>query len=117
VKETNSKDKALIIGNVALDKKADDVVILDMQKVSTFCDYFVIASAGSLKKTSAIADYIEESLAKRKLKPLHVEGLKDCHWILLDYGDVVAHIFYEETRRFYNLERLWGDTERVAVSC
>ncbi|NQT89783.1 MAG: ribosome silencing factor [Candidatus Omnitrophica bacterium] len=113
--DTDSKNKALIIGNSALEKKADDVVVLNMQKVSGFCDYFVTTSAGSFKKTRAIADHIEESLAKEKLKPHHVEGKEEGHWILLDYGDVVAHVFYEETRRFYDIERLWGDAERIEL--
>lgn len=113
VEATDSKQRALIIGNSCLEKKAEDVVILDMQKVSTFCDYFVVASAGSFKKTTAIADYIEESLSKRRLKPHHIEGREDGRWILLDYGSVVVHIFYEQDRRFYDLERLWGDAKRI----
>ena len=116
MRSTDSKDKALLIAELASDKKADDIVILDMQKVSSFCDYFVILSAGSAKKTQAIADHLETSLGRKKIKPHHAEGKKDSLWILLDYGDVVVHIFYEETRRFYDLERLWGDAERVELS-
>ena len=112
---TDPKDKALVIGKLALEKKAAEVVILDVRKVSAFCDYFVIAGAGSFKKNKAIADYIEESLDKKRVMPHHVEGKEDCQWILLDYGDVVAHLFYEETRRFYDLERLWGDAERLEL--
>lgn len=113
VKGTDSKQKALIISNSALEKKAENVVILDMQKVSTFCDYFVITSASSFKKTRAIADHIEESLSKKRLRPHHIEGREDGRWILLDYGSVVVHIFYDETRGFYDLERLWGDAQRM----
>ncbi|MFC1808467.1 ribosome silencing factor [Candidatus Omnitrophota bacterium] len=113
--ETDSKDKALLIGNAAIENKADDVVILGVQKAAYFCDYFVISSAGSFKKTRAIAEHIHDSLAKNKLKPKHVEGKSDGQWILLDYGDVVAHIFYEEARQFYGLERLWGDADRISI--
>lgn len=116
MKDIDPKEKALAIGNSALEKKAEDVTILDMQKVSSFCDYFVITSAGSFKKTRAIADHIKDSLGRIRLKPYHVEGKEDGHWILLDYGDVIAHVFYEEARRFYGLERLWGDAERVTLS-
>ncbi|MEE9591340.1 MAG: RsfS/YbeB/iojap family protein, partial [Thermodesulfobacteriota bacterium] len=74
---TDSRDKALLIGSSALEKKAEDVVILDMQKVSTFWDYFVITSASSFKKTKAIAEYIEEALRKRRLRLHHTEGMEE----------------------------------------
>jgi ribosome-associated protein len=114
-KDTDSKEKALLISNLALEKKAEGVTILDMQKVSSFCDYFVIASAGSLKKISAIAEHIVDSLALRKIRPFGAGARKDNNWVILDYSDVVTHIFYYETRRFYGLERLWGDAERIEV--
>lgn len=105
-----------MICNCALDKKAEDVVILDLQKVSTFCDYFVISSAGSFKKTRAIADHIEETLEGRNVKVHHAEGRQDGNWILLDYADVVVHIFCDQARAFYGLERLWADAERTEIS-
>jgi len=104
-----------MISSAALEKKADDIVILDMQRVSTFCDYFVITSAGSFVKTRAIAEHIGESLAKKRLRPHHIEGKKDGNWILMDYGHVIVHIFHEDSRAFYGLERLWGDAERVEI--
>lgn len=116
VNGTNTKDMAFTIGSVALEKKAENVVVLDMQKVSSFCDYFVITGAGSFIKARAIADHIEESLSKNRVRPHHIEGREDGEWILLDYGDVVAHVFYEETRKFYDLERLWGDAEKIELS-
>lgn len=75
------------------------------------CEYFIIASGKSTTQVRAIADHIEETLEKGRghIRPGHTEGGKEALWILLDYGDVVAHIFHNETRRFYNLERLWGD--------
>ncbi len=98
-----------------MDKKADNVVILDMQKVASFCDYFVVTGASSFKQTRAIADHIEESLSKSSIEPHHIEGRQDGNWILLDYGDVIVHIFHEETRKFYDLERLWGDAKRIGL--
>jgi len=115
VNEADSKNKALIISNFALEKKADNIVVLDMQKASSFCDYFVITSAGSFKKTKAIADHIKESLKKINIKPHHIEGTEGGQWILLDYGDVVVHIFYDQMRDFYGLERLWGDAQHIEV--
>ncbi|MFH1867720.1 MAG: ribosome silencing factor [Candidatus Omnitrophota bacterium] len=116
VSGADSKDKALTIGNFALEKKAENVVILDMQEVSSFCNYFVITGASSFKHTRAIAEHIEESLSKYKVEPHHIEGKEGGQWILLDYGDVVAHIFCEETRKFYDLERLWGDAKQLKLN-
>lgn len=112
----NSKKKALIISNLASEKKAEDIRILDMQKVAAFCDYFVIAGAGSSKQAGAIASHIKGSLAKQKIRLYHSEGKMNDHWILLDYVDVVVHIFHEDARRFYDLERLWGDAKQVKIS-
>jgi ribosome-associated protein len=109
----NSREKALKISNLALEKKAEDIRILDMQKAVAFCDYFVIAGAGSSKQAGAIASHIEDSLARQKIKLYHSEGKTGNHWILLDYIDVVVHIFHEDARRFYDLERLWGDAKQV----
>ncbi len=113
---TDSRKKALKISNLALEKKAEDIRILDMQKVAAFCDYFVIAGAGSSRQAGAIANHIEDSLAKQKIKLYHSEGKTNNHWILLDYVDVIVHIFHEDARRFYDLERLWGDAKQVKVS-
>lgn len=80
-----------------------------MRKMSSVCDYFVIASGASTTQVRAIADHIREKLRKKLEKLWHVEGQREASWLLLDYGDVVAHIFLDNTRRFYDLERLWGD--------
>ncbi len=111
--DTNSKQKALIISNLAVEKKAEDVKVLNMQKVAAFCDYFVIAGASSLKHAGAIAGHIEDRLAADKIKLYHSEGKIDSRWIILDYVDVVVHIFHKDTRSFYGLERLWGDAKQV----
>jgi len=87
-----------------------------MKKSSGFCDFFVIASAESTRKAKTVAEAIVEGLDKKGDRVSHVEGEKDCLWVLLDCGDVVVHIFYPETRRFYNLERLWHDAPKESVS-
>ena len=96
-------------GQLALSKKAFDVKILKLKDISSVCDYFVIASGDADVQIKAIADAIYDGLRDEGLKPLHREGFREGHWVLLDYVDVVVHIFYEPTRRFYALEKLWGD--------
>ncbi|VBB06800.1 ribosomal silencing factor during starvation [Lucifera butyrica] len=100
-----------MIAAAADDKKARDIVILDMQGISSVTDFFVICSANSTTQVAAIADNIEEKLSEKGINPLHKEGYREAHWILLDYGTCVVHIFIEEDRNFYNLERLWGDAQ------
>jgi ribosome-associated protein len=109
---TESLEKiAEMIAQAAGDKKARDIAILDMTNLSPVTDYFVVASAGSVIQAQAIADNIEEKLAEAGVELLRKEGFRDSRWILLDYGDAVAHIFVQEDREFYNLERLWGDAK------
>ncbi|MCX5685884.1 MAG: ribosome silencing factor [Candidatus Omnitrophica bacterium] len=103
------KNNALAIAGAASDKKALDIVLVKMKKMSSVCDWFVIASGTSTTHTRAIADNIVKKLKEKREKLWHKEGEREASWILLDYGDVVAHIFLEETRAFYDLERLWGD--------
>ncbi|MDR3562892.1 MAG: ribosome silencing factor [Negativicutes bacterium] len=100
-----------LVAEAADDKKARDIVILDMNGITLVADYFVICSANSTTQVQAIADGIEEKLAKHGVKVLRKEGFRESHWVLLDYGSCVAHIFVEEDRQFYNLERLWGDAK------
>ena len=101
-----------MIAAAAGDKKAQDILILDMEGISPITDAFVICSANSTTQVQAIADNIEEKLTANGLDVLHREGYRDAHWILLDYGICVAHIFITEERNFYNLEQLWGDAKR-----
>ena len=87
-----------------------------MHKVSTFCDYFLICSGSSHRMVRAISEEIKEDLEKQDILPDHIEGIEEeAKWILIDYGDVVIHIFYEETRSFYNLEWLWSDAKRLKI--
>jgi len=93
----------------ALDRKAEDLRVLHLGPVSDFTDYFLICSGNSQRQVQAIADSIIESLKEDGARPLHVEGQQGGHWVLLDYGDLVVHVFQPEPREFYSLERLWAD--------
>ena len=108
-----SKDKAFVAARAALDKKAKNVIILDLQGITTIADYFVICSGESTPQVKAIEEYVEEKLNAEGVGLLRVEGLRYCHWILMDYGDVIIHIFEEEMRAFYELEKLWIDAKRI----
>lgn len=100
---------------MALDHKAIDLVILSIQTLSSFADYFVICSGNSDRQVQAIASHIEEKLTREGLSPLGIEGKREGRWILLDYGEVVVHVFYHPVREFYDLERLWSDAPRVEL--
>lgn len=97
----------------AAEVKAEDPKVLDLRQLTSFTDYFVILSGRSDRQVQAIADRVIEVLGQKKNKPLGIEGYDTGHWILLDFGPVVAHIFYHDTRDFYDLERLWSDAPRV----
>ncbi|UCD17461.1 MAG: ribosome silencing factor [Candidatus Zixiibacteriota bacterium] len=96
-------------GKLALSKKGLDVKILKIKKISNICDYFVIVSGDVDVHVKAIADAIDEGLRKKDVKPWHREGIRGGKWVLLDYVDVVVHIFLKSAREFYALEKLWGD--------
>lgn len=97
------------------DKLGEDIAILNIGKVSSLCDYFVIATGSSQRQVKAIADNVEDELAKLGIEPKSKEGHGTQTWVLLDYGDVMVHIFNEENRGFYNLEKLWKDAPYVDV--
>lgn len=99
----------------AVDKKATDVVMLDVRGLTSIADWFVVASGRSDTQVRAIAEAVEEASRRRGRRPLWVEGLRHGQWVLLDYGDVVVHVFYGPVREFYDLERLWAKAPRVAV--
>jgi ribosome-associated protein len=99
----------------AEDKKAIELVVLDLRKAAGFTDYFVICSGANARQVRAIADAVVEKLAEDGAKPAHVEGYDRSEWVLLDYFDFIVHVFGSETRVFYGLERLWGSAERVEV--
>jgi ribosome-associated protein len=97
------------------EKKAHDLVVLDVREVASFTDYFVIASATNTRQVLAIADEIVARLKKAGRRAARVEGYRSAEWVLVDYGDFVCHVFEEKARRFYDLERLWRDAVRVAL--
>jgi ribosome-associated protein len=99
----------------ALDKKAVDVVALDLRRASAFTDFFIICTGGNLRQVKAIADGIDETLRAKGLKPALIEGYSRGDWVLIDYFDFIVHIFSPQTREFYSLERLWGDAKRIEI--
>ncbi len=99
----------------ALGKKAFDLVILDVRQLTSITDAFIICSGRSNRQVTAIAEYIQTSLKKMDIKPLSVEGKREGHWVLLDYGHVIIHIFYGPVRDFYDLESLWIDAEKIGA--
>lgn len=109
----DSKEKALKIAKFLYEKKAQDIVILELKDLTIITDYFVICSAESTTQVRALTEYLEETLSAEEYKPYSIEGSSYAHWVLMDYGDVIVHIFLEETRRFYDLERLWLDAPRI----
>lgn len=102
------------ISQYALEKKADNVVILDLREITVITDFFVICSGNSSPQVQAITDFILETVKKEdNILPLRIEGKSNARWVLLDYGDIVVHIFDTETREYYNLEKLWIDAKRL----
>ena len=102
--------------NAADDKKANDLVILDISKVTSFANYFLLCTGDSSRQMQAIADEVEKQLKEAGIRPSHVEGYQNSEWILLDCMDLVVHIFSKNARAFYDLERLWRDAIKMDVS-
>ncbi len=98
-----------------LGRKAQQVVILDLQNLTSFADAFIICSGKSNRQVAAIAEHVQIELKKQGKHPIHVEGKKEGHWVLMDYGDIIIHIFFESVRQFYDLEGLWIDAKRILV--
>jgi len=101
------------IAKIASDHKALDIAVLDLRKLTSFTDYFVICSGTSDRQVLAIADAIHHDIKKVGRMPMGEEGMRSGHWALIDYSDVVVHVFYEEMREYYQLERLWHDAPRL----
>ncbi|RKY53858.1 MAG: ribosome silencing factor [Candidatus Neomarinimicrobiota bacterium] len=110
-----SYELAKMIAELALEKKAEDIVVMDLSKLSGFTNYFVIATGNSDIHIKSLADYIEDELSQYKVKVWQKEGYVNLKWILMDYVDVVVHIFDAETREYYDLETLWADAEKIVV--
>ena len=113
-KAKQGTDKSLdLYVKAVLGKKAADVVALDVRGLTSVADFFIICSGRSNRQVAAIADFVERYLKKTGIKPLSVEGKNEGLWVLLDYGDVIIHVFYETVRKFYDLEGLWSDAKRI----
>jgi len=100
----------------ALDKKAIDVVVLDLRHTPAFTDFFLLCSGQNTRQVHAIADAVEDALRSAKIRPNHVEGYDRGEWVLMDFFSFIVHVFTPQTREFYSLERLWGDAERLEIS-
>lgn len=114
-KELDAKKRALLCVNASLEKKANNIVVMNVRELSAFTDYFVICSGASDRQVQAIASAIRENMKKKGLLPLGVEGENHGQWVLMDYEDVVVHIFYEPVREFYEIERLWSEAPTMKV--
>ena len=110
---TGEVDKAV---RAALDKKASDVVVLDLRNTPAFTDFFILCSGQSTRQVKAIVDAVEEALRAVKVRAAHLEGYERGEWVLMDYFTFIVHVFTPATRAFYSLERLWGDAERLDVT-
>lgn len=104
-----------IFVKAVLGRKARDIVVLDTSRLTSVADVFIICSGSSTRQVSAIAEFIHIELKKQGIKPLCIDGMKDGHWVVLDYGHIIIHIFYQPVREFYDLEGLWSDAEKIPV--
>ena len=115
IPDTSSETKVRTAARAARDKKAVDVVVLDVRAMSSVGSYFLVCSGRSSTHVDTIADAIRADLKADGYRPQHAEGAAASGWVLLDYGDVLAHVFLEDTRAYYALERLWGDAPAVSL--
>lgn len=113
---SESKKLLKTVVEAADSKRAEEIITLDVQKISLLADYFVIMQADSDRQVKAIAENIQEQAEKQGYDVLDVEGERSANWVLIDLGDVVAHVFKADTRKFYNLEKLWSEADNVDIS-
>ena len=113
--EATLDDRIMTALRAASEKKAIDTTVLDLREIASFTDFFVIVSGSNERQVQAISDAVSETLKKNGSPAARVEGYKTAEWILLDYGDFVVHVFDEKARKFYDLERLWRESKRVAL--
>jgi len=111
----NPLDKALLSVNIILERKATDPVLFEVGRLTSITDYFLIASGRSNRQVQAIAQHLQRRMKEEGFIPFGIEGEGDGHWILLDYGDIVVHLFYQPVREFYDLEGLWFEAPRVEL--
>jgi ribosome-associated protein len=111
----SSWEKALLLVSSALEKKACDLVLMEVRELSSIADYFIICSGRSDRQVQSIAQGIDETMQHAGISPLAVEGMSRGHWVLMDFTDVIVHIFYRPVREFYDLDGLWGHAPRVEL--
>lgn len=97
------------------DKKGEDIRVIEISEISTIADYFIIASGNNTSQVSALVDSVDEKLGKMGIQPKRVEGARSLSWVLMDYGDIIVHVFMKEDRLFYDLERIWKDGKFVEI--
>ena len=113
--EIDSRKKAVLLSRFALDRKAYDLILLEVRELTSIADYFIVCSGRSDRQVQSIAQGIEENLRSKGIRPHAVEGVARGQWVLMDFSDVIVHIFYQPVREFYDLEGLWIDAPRVAL--
>jgi ribosome-associated protein len=109
----SSWDKTLLLTRAALEKKAGDLIVMEVRELTSIADYFILCSGRSDRQVQSIAQGIEENLRRAGVSALSIEGASRGHWVLMDFSDVIVHIFYEPVREFYDLDGLWGHAPRV----
>lgn len=114
--ETEIKEMALLAVQALEDKKAEDVCVIDISEVSVVADYFIIAGGNNKSQIQALSDTVEEKLGKAGYPLRQIEGYQNANWVLLDFGDIIIHIFDRENRLFYDLERIWQDGKKVDLT-
>lgn len=115
IQDKSGLERAKICAQVALDSKAEDVVILDVRGLASFADYFIIMSGRSTRHVQGLAEALEAAMRSKRISTAKAEGIKEGMWVLLDFDDVVVHIFYHEQRSFYDLEGLWHNAPRIEI--
>jgi len=113
--DVDTRDRALLCVHHALEKKAYDLIVLAVGELTSLAEYFVLCTGRSDTQVQAISQSIEENLGRRGIRPLSVEGYTRGQWVVVDYGDVVVHVFYEPVREFYDLDRLWARAPRLRL--
>ena len=110
-----SKEKVKLAYEALDEKKGEEITIIDIKDISIIADYFIIASGSNALQVDALMNSVLEKLGKNGYEPLRIEGIRSASWILMDYGDVIVHVFSKEDRLFYNLERIWRDGKTVSI--
>lgn len=114
--DNKTKDFAVLAVEALEDKKAEDIAIIDISEVSVIADYFIIAGGNNKSQIQALSDVVDEKLGRAGLPLKQIEGYNNANWILLDFGDIIVHIFDKENRLFYDLERIWCDGKKIELN-